>query len=76
MLSYDYWKIAKSLFFFYISWSAISYYFGYGKFDDEQEQQRRERVEKYGVLLIIASITAFLSGALLLYSTISHANAN
>jgi uncharacterized membrane protein YfcA len=68
MTSFDFWKIVKSLFFLYVFWAGISYYFGLGKYDEEKEKQRNKRVEKYGFILIAASVIAFFSGVFLFLS--------
>jgi len=63
--------IFKAIFMFYIFGTGIYYYFGFGKRSYEKEQERKERVRKYGFILIASSVVALLSGLYLFIDAIS-----
>lgn len=58
--------IFQAIFVLYGAWWGYSYYTGRVNYSGEQEERRRKRVNKYGVILIIAIIACALGGPVLL----------
>jgi hypothetical protein len=65
-MSWFYVDIIKGIFFIVVGLDGLGYYFGLFKYNAEKEEKRKERVEKYGLLLLLFSIVAIGSGIYLI----------
>jgi len=66
-MSLFYRNLIMGIMFIYIGFSGLRYFTGYPKFNDKEEEKRKERVEKWGVFLLICSLGVTFSGIYLLY---------
>lgn len=55
-------KIILAIFMFYTAWIGFSYCFGWRNFSEEKENERKKRVDKYGIVLIVFSTIALICG--------------
>jgi hypothetical protein len=50
------YKLHRIIILFCVAWAGFQYYTGRGNYNKEKEMVRKERVEKYGLLLIAIKI--------------------
>jgi len=62
--------ILKALIGFYAAWYGYRYYTGKVHFEGEKEVRRKERVYKYGLIMIVLIILSFILGLSFLYDFI------
>ena len=63
-------NILESFVIFYFSWVGLKYYLGLGKLTEDKEQRRKERVEKYGPIIIGSFSISFACGLIILVFTL------
>ena len=69
-MSNTYITIIESTVGIYGSWMLLKYHLGVGVVAAGKEKRRRERVEKYGMLILMLSGSIFCLSALLLFFTL------
>lgn len=62
--------ICQALFLLCASWGGYSYYSGRVQYSGEAEKRRKQRVKRYGLILILAVIIGGITGFLLLFAKI------
>jgi hypothetical protein len=58
--------ITQAFFLICGAWWGYAFYSGKVKFSGEAEEKRKERVKKYGVILILAVIICLVGGVMLM----------
>lgn len=60
--------ICQAFFLLCASWGGYSYYSGRVQYSGEAEKRRKQRVKRYGVILILAFVIGGVTGFLLLFT--------
>lgn len=63
-------NLIEAFLMFYFSWEMFRYFFGIGNIPQKKEEQRVERVNKYGWFIVVVGGVLFICGTTLLLLTI------